>query len=720
MGNLISGLGSTLNQGLTNLGNTVQEGANAVQGAVNGVERGVNEAASQVNNVAGQYIQDRGEHISDIGSKISDGHIVDAAMDAFQTFSLGSGVSDMAHAMGMVESPADRALLSGVVNAMTGNFTAAVGDGEDFLQNIQPRLQHTQRTVADIDLSLNANVNVEMAPAHFVATPRAQLQASARAQAHVSTRQSADPRSPRPAHGGYAAGRVSGHIDFGAIRARMVVSGRFEIGRPTHAGHGHRSDATRQSQGSGHAHQSRPNFVITRFAQDLPQLQRHFAQAAISNPQSRPAMPHQAGRSTGASAPATSTASSPRASSTAQTAGAQATNRQPPISNAAMSNMLSNPKLSFEDKMFLFMLAMAKNQEDKLTNLMSRYQAAHDAKNAKEQGGKTGKTASKTSASAGSTSQSHKASKAAAQSQAGKTKKPEAAAKPNIGTSSSGKVYPKGGNNDSMLGGIVDMIKGFDVGIVNFIGDAAPMAAPALGSAIGAALGTAIPIPIVGNIIGGAIGGMIGDMVAKEVIPQLCDQVATGIESGDFDWYFKGMMVMDANLLLPGLGTALAVEDSGAMGLLGPVGVAANELNKGETSAAQAAPKPKKSGKAERAASRAHARQAAKDSAKEAAHAHAREQAHAAQAQSAGNAGASTSSSAAPTSAATSAAQSPASAGHGEVPAGTESLNSESSDQQWTMQIQHAQEELSKMYTMLSNIMKSVNDTQMTAVRNMR
>lgn len=610
MGNTIGNAGASFNNLLTNVGqavsdtanavgNAVEEGANAVQGAVNEAGEAISDAASGVEHAAGQYIQDRGERLEEIGNKVSNGHILDAAMDAFQGISIGGKVSDMAHAMGMVESPADRSLLSGVVNAMTGNFVAAAGDGEDFLQNMQPRLQQAQHTIDNMDISFDAsaNVNVEMAGSHHVPGPMSHLQASMNANLHVNVRQSED---PRPANGGYAGGRVRGRIDFGKVRGQMDASGRYRC----------HPNAGKPTQGSGHSQGAgfKPTIVTRHFGEAIPGLQRHYANAQVGSAQSRPAMPNLNS--------ATNTANTPNTSAAQNSSATDETSKptRSGVSDQTLSNILSDPILSFEDKMFLFLMAVTSRKENQVLDMMKRYD-----------------TAMKDDSSEINKSRAERDGKTAAKKGASSNKETIVFDK-----SASGNTYPIGGKNDSMAGGIVDAIKGQGPGIIRMLGMAAPIAGPLIGSAIG----TLITAPI-GGVEGAVIGGAIGEAIGL-LGPVACNQFADSLEKGDFDDVLNG-----------------------AAAMLDP-----------QTPEAQKATKAVKK-------SMPNIQYVNHDS---------------------------------------------KAAGPGKADSATPKeeeivltkAEKKKSDQAWTMELQHAQEQLTKMYTALSNIMKASHDTQMTAVRNLR
>ena len=306
MGNIISNFGAAINNSLRQTGHAIEQGANSVQDAVNGAEQVVTDAVNEAGQVvtdaahgveqsAGQFVQDRGERLEGIGSKISNGHLVDAAMDAFQAVSVGGKVSDMAHALGMVESPADRALLSGVVNALTGNVVAAAGDGEDFLQNT---LHHAQFAL-DVSGEISINGKTVCAESQHVESPKTK-------------------RITRRSRGYQTAQNNPKDLD--TIRN----SGKFRETIAT------RIDANPFG-----------GFNIDKESMTSNIRQRTLAAAQDVTPPSG----HDA-----------------------------------PANESDYASIFSDPSLSFEDKLFYFMALVAKNSEEKIENMMKKYDAAQKQK----------------------------------------------------------------------------------------------------------------------------------------------------------------------------------------------------------------------------------------------------------------------------------------------------------------------------------------------------
>lgn len=166
------------------------------------------------------------------------------------------------------------------------------------------------------------------------------------------------------------------------------------------------------------------------------------------------------------------------------------------VSNGELRSILDDPSLSFEDKLFLFILAVAAKQEDKITKLMERYE------------------------------------RESKQDQAGSAPPATGSGKATAG----GQTGQSGGGPD--LGGVVDFAKGKGPDIIRFGGAAIGIAAPVLGTVIGTACGSlalgagAIP----GSVIGGAIGSLVGLAAGFG-----SNMLADGVQSGAFDKVIPGM-----------------------------------------------------------------------------------------------------------------------------------------------------------------------------------
>jgi len=163
--------------------------------------------------------------------------------------------------------------------------------------------------------------------------------------------------------------------------------------------------------------------------------------------------------------------------------------------NNEMSSILNNPNLTFEDKIFLFCLAFAKNKEKEIEAMMGRYNAAKAAAS----GNPTSGGAPQTGAP------------------------PGGAPVPATG----GPAAPSGlggllagiggtlGNNASTVGGIVGVVKNLGVKALNLASNVVPIVLPAL---VSGAAGLLSAIPVVGSIAGaavGSIGGVAANLLAK-------------------------------------------------------------------------------------------------------------------------------------------------------------------------------------------------------------
>lgn len=160
------------------------------------------------------------------------------------------------------------------------------------------------------------------------------------------------------------------------------------------------------------------------------------------------------------------------------------------VSNGELRSILDDPNLSFEDKLFFFILAIAAKQEDKIKKLMERYEQESKQKEAGGSGA------------------------SAADGKAGQ------------------------GQGGSPLAGIVDFAKGKGPDIIRFGGAAIGIAAPVIGTIIGAGAGSiafgagAVP----GTVVGGAIGSLVGLAAGFG-----SNMLADGLQSGAFDNMVPGL-----------------------------------------------------------------------------------------------------------------------------------------------------------------------------------
>lgn len=569
-----------------------------------------------------RYLDERGKRADGVLDKAVRGEIIGAALDVFQAFSPGGVISDGAKALGLVKSDADKYMLSGVCNALLlGPLNpATLGDGEDFLKTQLPHLRQTARGFAELGARPHAP-DVHTAPPHFVPSPRAHLRAGFKID-------------------GYARAHIHGKVDLDAALRRPQFQARLSL----HASAGMSA-----------------NIVLGGFARSLPGLSAHYAAGASSS----------------------HGAAGPRAAG-GKPAAEGATGDKPGVSDESIARFLKDPSLSFEDKLFLFMLAMAQRQEKKMEAMMAEYDKAKGDPNSEINKAKAERD-KKTDGGGGAGGGQAAGNPLGGLLGGGKT-----ASSPKVVQGQDGQPRPTGGKNNSTLGGIVDVTKGLGAPAVRMLGQAAPMAAPALGSLLGGILGSAIPIPVVGTALGAMIGGMLGDVIAKQLIPQACEQIAGGLENGDYDQLLKFGTVAVANAYLPGAGMLLQAEDAGLESLLQPFSYLNPAVQSKSAQGSQAAG-------GEQIVDAGHAKVATTGGKSPKAAAHAAKAAQDRRGVEATDASTDT-----------------------DAADGLEGDNSKRSDQEWMMRLQKAQEELSKMYQMVSNMMKAFNDTQMTAVRNLR
>ncbi|MFH1807838.1 MAG: glycine zipper domain-containing protein [Pseudomonadota bacterium] len=612
------------------LGGTMNKLAKATQKTVSDLEK---LGTVQVDGPGKRYLDERGQRADGVMNKLARGEVINAALDVFQAFSPGGRISDGAKALGLVHSDAEKYMLSGVCNALLlGPLApATLADGEDFLKTQLPHLQKTSKGFEQLGARPH-RPDVHAAPPHFAPSPRARM------SAHFKV-------------SGYARGQVGAKFNLEASLRRPAFQARLGL--------------------YGQAGVS-ANIVLGGFARSLPALTSYYSGGVPAK-----------GGASKAQGPSKPEAAKADAKTDAKTED------KPQVSDSSIAKFLSDPTLSFEDKMFLFLLAMAQRQEKKMEAMMADYDKAKNDKNSevsKARGDRDKKAGGGEAAAGG---------QAAGNPLSALVGGGGSASSPKVVQGQDGQPRPTGGKNNSTLGGIVDVTKGVGAPAVRMLGQAAPMAAPALGSLLGGILGSAIPIPVVGTALGAMIGGMLGDMIAKEMIPQACDQIANGLENGDYDQLLKFGTVYAANSVVPGLGMALQAQDAGLESVFQPFSYLNPAVQSKSSQGAQAAD-PSAPAEAEDMAATGGAAPA--------------KGGKSAKASKAAKAGA--------TAAAGTAEAGAADKAEGD--SGVEGDPNKRSDQEWMMRLQKAQEELSKMYTMVSNMLKAFNDTQMTAVRNLR